>query len=129
MNREAIYIKEKKSKIEKIKKKYNNMSMSDHTASKISKLEVANNVLKAATAAVGVVTVIDLFVADPCFGIDEVGLGAITGLLGFASTLVDNKIEKIANDEDASIQMDEVAKLSEQIGNAAKAIKSNVVKK
>ena len=129
MSREAVYVKEKKNKIDKIKKKYNNMYMSDETAAKIVRLDVANNVLKAATAAVGIVTVIDLFVADPVFGLDEVGLGAITGLLGYASSLVDNKIEKIANEEDASVQMDEVTKLSEQISNAAKAVKGRSVKK
>lgn len=121
--REAVYVKEKKAKLDKIKKKYKNMQMSDDTANKISKLEVVNTVLKAATAVAGVVTVVDYFVPDGVFGLDEVALTAITGLLGYASTLVDNKIDKVANDEDASIQLSEVTKLSEQIGNAARAIK------
>lgn len=123
MSRESVFVTEKKDKIQKIKKKYNNMQMSDETAAKVYRLDVTNNVLKAATAVVGVVTVIDLFVPDPVFGIDEIGLTAITGLLGYASSLVDSKAKSLANDEDASIQMDEVTKLTEQIGNAAKAVK------
>lgn len=123
MSRESVFVTEKKDKIQKIKKKYNNMAMSDNTASKVYRLDVANNVLKAASAAVGVVTVIDLFVPDPVMGIDELGLGAITGLLGYASTLVDTKARNLANGEDASIQMDEVTKLTEQIGNVAKNVK------
>ena len=123
MSRESVFIAEKKDRIQKIKKKYNNMQMSDETAAKIYRLDVTSNVLKAATAVVGVITVIDLFVPDPVLGIDEVGLTAITGLLGYVSTLVDNKAKSLANDEDASIQMEEVTKLTEQIGNAAKAVK------
>lgn len=125
MNREAVFIPEKKDKLQNIKKKYNNLAMSDETAAKIRRLDITSNVLKAATAAVGVVTVVDLFVPDPVMGVDEVGLSAITGLLGYASTLVDNKARNLASDQDASIKMDEVTKLTEQIGNAAKAVKGN----
>ena len=49
MSREAVFIPEKKKKIDNIKSKYNNMSMSDSAASKIVSLEVTNNILKAAT--------------------------------------------------------------------------------
>ena len=125
MSRKSVFVTEKKDKIQKIKKKYKNLEMSDETAAKVYRLDVASNVLKAATAVVGVITVIDLFVPDPVFGIDEAGLTALTTLLGGACAFVDKKAENIANDEDASIQMDEVTKLTEQIGNAAKAVKGN----
>ena len=81
MSRETVVIPEKKRKIEKIKKKFNNPEMSDSTATKIASLEVTNNLLKAATITAGVVTVIDLFVPDPVFGLDEAALASITGLL------------------------------------------------
>lgn len=123
MSRKSVFVTENKKNIEKMRKKYNNMQMSEVAAAKVYRLDVASNALKAATAVVGVVTVIDLFIPDPVLGIDEVGLTAITGLLGYVSSLVDNKAKSIANDEDASIQMDEVTKLTEQIGNAAKAVK------
>lgn len=123
MSREAVFVPEKKKRLEKIKKKYKNLEMSDETAAKVYRLDVASNVLKAATAVVGVVTVIDLFVPDPVFGIDEAGLTALTTLLGGACAFIDKKAENIANDEDASIKMEEVTQLSAQIGNTAKAVK------
>lgn len=125
MSRETIFIPEKKKKIENIKSKYNNMSMSDSAASKIVSLEVTNNILKAATAAAGVITVIDFFVPDPVLGLDEAALTAITGLLGYASKMVDNKIDAIVESGNASLEMNEITKLTEQVSNAAKSIKSS----
>lgn len=125
MSREAVFIPEKKKKIDNIKSKYNNMSMSDSAASKIVSLEVTNNILKAATAAAGVITVIDFFVPDPVLGLDEAALTAITGLLGYASKMVDNKIDAIVESGNASLEMNEITKLTEQVSNAAKSIKSS----
>ena len=125
MSREAVFIPEKKKKIDNIKSKYNNMSMSDSAASKIVSLEVTNNILKAATAAAGVITVIDFFVPDPVLGLDEAALTAITGLLGYASKMVDNKIDAIVESGNANLEMNEITKLTEQVSNAAKSIKSS----
>lgn len=121
--REALIIPEKKEKIEKIKAKYNNMQMSNDVALKINRYEVANKILKAATAAVGVVTVIDLFVADPIAGLDEAALATITGLLGYSTTLVNNKIEDLAKTGNAQVQVEEINKLTEQIGTVANIVK------
>ena len=82
MSREKVFVSEKKSKIEKVKRKYKNMSMSDETANKIVKLNTLNKILKTATGAVGLITVIDFFVPDPVLGLDEAALTALTGLLG-----------------------------------------------
>lgn len=128
MSREAVFVPEKKEKIEKIKRKYKNMAMSDKDAEKIRTLEVTNNVLKAATAAAGVITVIDFFVPDPVLGLDEAALTALTGLFGYASSVVHNKIEAISNSDDAGFQMDEVTKLSDEIGKAAKSVKRSRTK-
>lgn len=125
MSREAVFITEKKKKIDNIKSKYNNMSMSDSAASKIVSLEVTNNILKAATAAAGVITVIDFFVPDPVLGLDEAALTAITGLLGYASKMVDNKIDAIVESGNVSLEMNEITKLTEQVSNVAKSIKSS----
>ncbi len=121
--REALIIPEKKEKIEKIKAKYNNMQMSNDVALKINRYEVANKILKAATAAVGVVTVIDLFVTDPIAGLDEAALATITGLLGYSTTLVNNKIEDLATTGSAQVQVEEINKLTEQIGSVANKVK------
>lgn len=123
MSRETLVIPEKKTKIEKIKKKFNNPEMSDSTATKIASLEVTNSLLKAATITTGIITTIDVFTPDPVFGLDEAALASITGLLKYSSTLVENKIEDLANSDDTSIKMDEVTKLTEQLSNAASNVK------
>lgn len=123
MSRETVVIPEKKRKIEKIKKKFSNPEMSDSTATKIASLEVTNSLLKAATITAGIITTIDVFTPDPVFGLDEAALASITGLLKYSSTLVENKIEDLANSDDTSIKMDEVTKLTEQLSNAASNVK------
>ena len=128
MSRVNVVVPEKKETIENIKKKYKNMSMSDKDALKIRRLEVTNNILKTATAAAGVITVIDFFVPDPVLGLDEAALTALTGLFGYASSVVNNKIEQVANSGDMSIEMDEVTKLSEQISKAAQSVKNSRTK-
>lgn len=125
MSRETVFVTTSKKKIDNIKKKYNNMQMSDDTAAKIVRLDTANSILKAATAAVGIVTVVDFFVPDPVLGLDEAALSALTGVLGYASSVVSNKIEKIANSEDASLQMDEITTLTEQLTNAVGKVKQS----
>lgn len=125
MARETVIIPEHKRKIENIKKKFNNKEMTDSTATKIASLEVTNKILKAATITAGVITVIDIFTPDPVFGLDEAALAAITGLLKYSSTVVDNKIEYLANCNDASLQIDEVTKLTAELSKVAEAVKSS----
>ena len=116
-DRKIVVVPEKKERIAKIKQKYNNMSMSDNTADKIWKLQITNGILKAATAAVGIITVIDCFAFDPIFALDEAALTAITGLLAGASKMVDNKIEDLANSEHTDLKMEEISNLSNQLTN------------
>ena len=99
MDRETVIIPEKKLRIEKIKKKYKNMQMSDDTAEKINHLEVTNKILKGAAILSGIITVVDFIVPDPVLGLDEVALTAITGLIKGSSSLVENKIDALANEE------------------------------
>ena len=90
--RETVIVPEKKEKIERIKRKYNNMEMTDDTAKKIRTLEATNNILLAATGVVGVATVINYFVPDMVPFVDEAIMTGATALLGSASAIVKNKI-------------------------------------
>lgn len=123
--RETVVVPEKKKKIENIKTKYNNMKMSDSDANKIMSLEATNKILKTAMGIVGVVAVIDIIIPDPVLGLDEIALASITGLLKFATSMVDNKIDAIANSQDASLQTSEITKLTEQISNVASSVKQS----
>lgn len=125
MARETVFIKEDKKKIEKVKRKYKNMTMSDETAKKIVRLDTLNSILKTATASVGLVTVIDFFVPDPVLGLDEAALTAITGLLGYASSVVNNKIDDIATSNNAELKMEEITKLSGQLSDVASKVKKS----
>lgn len=123
MNRETVKVSESKKKIENIKAKYNNMRMSDADANKIMSLEVTNKVLKTAMGIVGTIAFIDIIIPDPVLGLDELALTAITGLLKLGSSIVENKIDAIASSQDASLQTEEITKLTEQLTNAASSVK------
>ncbi|MBE6147234.1 MAG: hypothetical protein E7168_02745 [Firmicutes bacterium] len=122
MSRESILIPEKKTKIDKIKKKYDNMTMSDDVASKIIKLEITNRLLKVAATSVGIITAIDFVVPDPVLGLDEISLAALTGLFSYASNVVDNKIDDLVTSGNTKVQLSEVNKLTEQLGNVTSSI-------
>lgn len=123
--RETVIVPEKKEKIERIKRKYQNMEMSDDTAKKIKNLEVVNNILVAATGVVGILTVVNYFVPDPVPGIDEVVMTGATALLGSASTIVKNKINDLAATGTTEVKMEEVTKLSDQLSNVARKVAEN----
>ena len=120
--RETVIVPEKKEKIERIKRKYQNMEMTDDTAKKIKNLEVVNNILVAATGVVGILTVVNYFVPDPVPGIDEAVMTGATALLGSATSIVSNKIKDFAATGSTDVKMEEVTKLSEQMGKVAKDI-------
>ncbi len=124
MERTMVVVPEKKKRIESIKSKYNNLQMDDKTAGSIYTLEIVNKVLVGATVAAGIATAVDLVVPDPIIGLDEAGLAALTGLLTYASTLVDNKISKLAASEDADLQMKEATEIAKEMKKCAKALSS-----
>jgi len=125
MERTMVVVPEKKKRIEKIKAKYNNLQMDDKTAGTIRSLEILNNVLVGATVAAGVTTFIDVIVPDPVLVMDEAGLMAITGLLKYSSSLVENKIQELAAGDDANLKMDEAAKLAKEIEKSAKVVSAS----
>ena len=120
--RETVIVPEKKEKIERIKRKYNNMAMTDDTAKKIKNLEVVNNVLLVATGIVGVATVVNYFVPDPVPGIDEAIMTGATALLGSAATIVKNKINDLAATGTTEMKMEEVTNLSNGLSDIARQV-------
>ena len=120
--RETVIVPEKKEKIERIKRKYNNMAMTDDTAKKIKNLEVVNNVLLVVTGIVGVATVVNYFVPDPVPGIDEAIMTGATALLGSASTIVKNKINDLAATGTTEMKMEEVTNLSNGLSDIARQV-------
>ena len=120
--RETVIVPEKKEKIERIKRKYNNMAMTDDTAKKIKNLEVVNNVLLVATGIVGVATVVNYFVPDPVPGIDEAVMTGATALLGSASTIVKNKINDLAATGTTEMKMEEVTNLSNGLSDIVRQV-------
>ncbi|MBQ8659947.1 MAG: hypothetical protein IJ475_03835 [Bacilli bacterium] len=122
MNKEAVVVPEKKETIERIKRKYNNLQMSDKTAQNIRRLEITNNVLKVVTAGVGIVAAIDLIIPDPVLGVDEAILTAATGLLGYGTSVVSNKIQDLAATESTDVSMTEINELTNKLASMAGAV-------
>lgn len=125
MDRETVVIPDKKKRIEKLKKRLDPQNNSNLHSAKIASLEVTNKILKAATMAAGVITVIDIFIPDPILGLDEIALASITGLLKYSSSMVENKLEALAKNEDSTIQMEEITKLTEELTKAAASVKKS----
>ena len=75
--------------------------------------------------AAGVATAVDIVIPDPILGLDEAALAALTGLLKYSSSLVENKIGMLAASEDADLKMKEADALAKEMKKAAKAISSS----
>ena len=116
-DRHMLVVPEKQETIQKMDQQYQTMK-NDPNAAKVKSLEVAGKALKIATAAVGVITVIDWIVPDPVLGIDEIGLTALTTLLGTASTIVSNKKAQLEATGEVNMSMEEVQTLAKQVGDA-----------
>ena len=113
--RHMVVVPEKQERIEKIDQAYTEMQLDN--SGKKKTLEAVGKALKIASAAVGVITVIDWIVPDPVLGIDEIALTAITGLLGTASTIVSNKAAQLEATGRVDMSVEEVSTLAQQIGN------------
>lgn len=125
MARNTLVVPEKKEKIEKIKKKYDNLSMSDKTAKQIKTLEITNSILLTATVVSGIVTIIDIFTPDAIFLVDELALGAITGLLKASSSIVENKIADLASNGTTRATSEEVNKIADEIQNVRNTLSNS----
>lgn len=126
--RETLVIKQPKKKIEKIKKKYKNLSMSDETAEKIIKLQTLNNFLKLATVGAGVATVIDFFVADPVPFIDEALMTGVTMALKSGNNIIENKIKDLATSEETELNMSDCEEIRDRLVDIKKGMSKKRLK-
>ena len=113
--REVMIIPQSKKRIENIKKKYNNLEMSDETAEKIGRLEILNNVLKVATIGAGILTAIDYIFPDPVPFLDEALLTSITIALKSGNSIVENKIKDYATTGQANLTMEDCQSLTNRL--------------
>ena len=89
---------------------------------KIKKYKVLEIILIICTILVGVITVIDIFVPDPIFALDEAALATITGLLTFLSSIVRRKIEELKNGENKKMDSKEVEDIVTKVSETANAV-------
>ena len=106
-----------------IKKKYKQPDMSDERAKNIYQLEIAHKLLMIGTIVIGLITIIDIFIPDHLFLLDEASLAAITGFLKTMESFVKKKIALLVEKNEAKISSKEVESLSKDATNVAKNIK------
>ena len=99
--------------------------MDENVSKKINNLKILNNVLIAGMVAVGVITIVDLFVPDPIFLLDEAALAAITALFKVLSGIVENKIELLSNGEKLDINSKDASEVAGAFKDTVKAVKKS----
>lgn len=90
---------------------------------KIKSLEIIDTLLTIGTVIIGIITVIDIFLPDPLFMLDEAALTAITGLLAYISSLVRKQVDKLKNGTKEKTDIKELEKLTEKVSETASSVK------
>ena len=90
---------------------------------KIKSLEIIDTLLTIGTVIIGIITVIDIFIPDPLFMLDEAALTAITGLLAYISSLLRKQVDKLKNGSKEKIDIRELEKLTEKVSETASSVK------
>lgn len=81
---------------------------------KIKRLEIIDKILIIFTVIIGIITVIDIFIPDPIFLLDEAALASITGLLTYISTIIRKRIDSLKENKKLKIDSKElVSKVSQ----------------
>ena len=91
----------------------------------IKKYEIIEKVLIALAIIIGVITIIDIFLPDPIFMLDEASLAAITGLLTYLSSLVRNKIEELKNGEKKKINTKDIEEITTKVTETATTVRKS----
>ena len=90
---------------------------------KIKSLEIIDTLLIIGTIIIGIITVIDIFLPDPLFMLDEAALTAITGLLAYISSLIRKKVDKLKNGAKEKTDIKEIEKLNDKISETVSSVK------
>ncbi len=90
---------------------------------KIKSLEIIDTLLIIGTIIIGIITVIDIFLPDPLFMLDEAALTAITGLLAYISSLIRKKVDKLKNGTKEKTDIKEIEKLNDKISETVSSVK------
>jgi hypothetical protein len=122
MERTMVVVPEKKEAIDNIKAKYNSLQRDDKTAGKIFSLDAYNSILVGAAEVSSISAVVDVVVPDPANRLDEASLAALTELLKYPSSLVENKMEELAASENSKLKVEETGILAKEMRKCAKAI-------
>lgn len=88
----------------------------------IKKYEFIEKILIALAILVGVITIVDIFLPDPIFMLDEASLAAITGLLTYLSSLVRKKIEELKNGEKKKINSKQIEEITTKVTETAASV-------
>ena len=78
-----------------------------------------------ATVIFGVITIVDIFVPDAIFALDEAALASITGLLTFLITLVSKKEDELNNGINKKMDSKDLEELTSKATKAASAVKES----
>ena len=103
--------------------------MDKNTKNRLKRLEIIEKILTIATIVVGIITVIDIFIPDPIFLLDEAALASITGLCQLIAGLVRSKMDEIENGGKAKLDYKEVEEVTNRVKEAAKTVKNSRKKK
>lgn len=85
----------------------------------IKRYEIIEKALIAGAIIIGVITVIDIFLPDPIFLLDEASLAAIAGLLTYLSSLVQKKIDELKQGEKKKMDVKEIGEITNKVTETA----------
>lgn len=92
---------------------------------KIKSLKIIEALLIIGTVLIGIITVIDLFIPDPLFLLDEAALTSITGLLTYLSAIVSKRIEKLEQGENTKTNVKEIGEITNKVSETASVVKKS----
>jgi hypothetical protein len=92
---------------------------------KIKRLEILEKLLIAGTIFIGIITIIDIFLPDPLFLLDEAALTTITGLLTYIATLVRRKIEELKKGENNKINSNDIKEITSKVTETVNTVKKS----
>lgn len=89
----------------------------------IKTYKILRIILIIATVLFGVITIVDIFVPDAIFALDEAALASITGLLTFLIALVSKKEDELNNGINKKIDSKDLEELTNKATKAASEVK------